>query len=152
MRTDSTLGLINRLSTGPSPKGKTCKKIKDVEMYTNQSFKVWIVLLFVLALIFPGTYAVGQLLSPRERAKASPARVYDATAARDAAIVYPKFPTSAHPLVYDATAAREAAIVYANEVGNLRPWVYDATGAMLKAVVFPPSHKITSIHAITHRR
>jgi hypothetical protein len=106
-------------------------------MNTNQSFKVWVVLLFVLALFLPGTYAASKLLSTRADANVSPVRVYDATAAREAAIVYPKFPTLAHLQVYDATAAREAAIVYANELGNPRPLVYDATGAMLDAVVFP---------------
>ena len=128
-------------------------------MNTNRLFKVWVVSLFLLAMILPGAYAVGQLLSPREGANVSPVLVYDATAAREASINYPKFPTMAHLQVYDATGVKEAAVVYSNEIGNLRSGircyrcpgscqhlrklrtmthlqVYDATGVREAAIVY----------------
>jgi len=73
---------------------------------------------------------------------------YDATAAREAAVVYPKFPNLTPPQLYDATGAREAAIVYANELGNLRPLVYDATGAMLAAIQPQTAMAISSIRFV----
>ena len=131
-------------------------------MNVIKSFKVWVVTLFLLAFFSSGILAAGSLFSTTRVIPNTPVRVYDATAAREAAIQYanevphsrtlvydatgamlaaisPKeaAAVSSTEHVYDATAVREAAILYANEVPHRYPIVYDATGAMLAAVVFP---------------
>ena len=132
-------------------------------MNALKSFKIWIVTLFLLALFSSGILAAGSLFSATKVIHNTPVvRVYDATAAREAAIQYaneiphnrtlvydateamlaaisPREAVAVSSIghVYDATAAREAAILYANEVPYNHAIVYDATGAMLAAVVFP---------------
>ena len=103
-------------------------------MNAIKSFKVWIVTLFLLALFSSGILAAGSLFSATKVIHNTPVRVYDATAAREAAIVYSQNAGMTRKQAYDATAAREAAILYANEVPHNRTLVYDATGAMLAAI------------------
>lgn len=83
--------------------------------------------------------AVFSFVQPEIRNSSSPAArpyglVYDATGARDAAILYPEDPQLLRPVVYDATGAMlEAITPHKAGSSNFSP-VYDATGAMLKAI------------------
>jgi hypothetical protein len=64
--------------------------------------------------------------------------LYDATAAREAAILYANEVTRVSPPVYDATAAMLAAITPQKPVAvTFSGSVYDATGAMLDSIVYP---------------
>ncbi len=100
---------------------------------TNKSSLFWTIALLLLVLFPSGAFAADKLLSVMP-AHSSPVRIYDATAAREAAVVYSWETAAGRVQVYDATAAREAAIVYANEAVRHQPIVYDATAAMLSAI------------------
>ena len=107
-------------------------------MNANKSNRKWILLVFALALILPGIFVANRLLTARAEANNVPVVVYDATAARDAAIVYSNELSPAYLHVYDSTATMLAAIHPQNAATPVTTWhVYDATEAMLNAVVFP---------------
>jgi hypothetical protein len=101
--------------------------------YANKSYTAWIVALLLVALFPSGIYAANRIFFTPAVSQNTPIRVYDATAAREAAIVSSNAPVVVHVKVYDATAAREAAIQGANEQTRVQPIVYDATAAMLAA-------------------
>jgi hypothetical protein len=95
--------------------------------------KFWVIAILALVILLPGfgVYAYTQRTL-----------VYDASAAREAAIVQPKEAAAAvnrPPLVYDATGAMMNSIVLPEQAARsaAHPLIYDATGVMLNSIVLP---------------